>query len=140
MKKARLIVFSMLIVLSLIGPSFPEEVMNKVIVYYFYTDVRCPTCYKLEKYTKSAVETFFTEEIKAGTVQFQAINTDKPENNHFLNDYQLYTKSVVISLVKNGKEQKFKNLPKIWDLVDDEGAFSQYINAETNGYLAEVNL
>ena len=56
-----------------------------------------------------------------------------------MKDYQLYTKSVVLSLVKDGKEQKYENLPKIWEYVGDTDTFYTYIKTETDEYLAELN-
>jgi hypothetical protein len=111
---------------------------NQVRVYYFYTDYRCARCYKFELYTKKAMETYFSNEIADGEVVYQAVNTDKKENKHFLQDYQLFTKSTVVSLVKDGKEVHYKNLDKIWQLVGDEQQFVEYIKGETDAYLAEM--
>jgi hypothetical protein len=30
---------------------------------------------------------------------------------------------------------RFKNLPKIWELLHDEAAFRQYVQSEVRGYL-----
>lgn len=127
-----------LLILGLTISFARAEANDKVIVYYFYTSYRCPTCKKIEEYTKGAVESSFANEIKAGKVEFMAINTDEKGNGHYLKDYQLYSKSVVISLMKGGKEQKYKNLPKIWQHIGNQGKFYEYIQAETDEYLAEV--
>jgi len=37
---------------------------SKIIVYYFHNNMRCPTCYKLEGYAKSVVESDFADAIK----------------------------------------------------------------------------
>jgi len=50
-------------------------------------------------------------------------------------DYQLYTKSVVLSLVKDGKEVKFKNLDKVWQLLRNKDKFYKYIKEETTNFL-----
>ncbi len=138
MKRVSLLVGIVVFFVSLFISALVAEVADKVIVYYFYTNYRCPTCLKLEQYTKEAVEQYFSEEIKTGTVEFRAINTDEKENSHFTKHYELYTKSVVLSLVKDGKEQEYKNLPKIWEHVGDKGQFLTYIQAETDAYLAEL--
>jgi hypothetical protein len=36
------------------------------------------------------------------------------KNQHYVKDYQLFAKAVVISMVIGDKEIKYKNLPKIW--------------------------
>lgn len=111
---------------------------SQVRVYYFYTTYRCPTCYKLQLYTKKAIDIHFGEAIADGTVEFRAVNVDEKENKHFVEDYQLFTKSVVVALIKNGTQIHYKNLDKIWQLVGNEQRFVDYIKAETEAYLAEA--
>jgi hypothetical protein len=50
-------------------------------------------------------------------------------------DYQLYTKSVVLSDLAAGKELRWKNLPKVWELLNDEAGFVEYVQTETHAYL-----
>lgn len=100
------------------------------VVYYFYGSPRCTTCKKIEKYTQEAIAENFSKEIKAGKVLFRGVDYDKPENKHFLNDYKLFTKSVIASEIKNGKEIKYKNLDKIWTLTNNEKSFKDYITKE----------
>ncbi|MFA5276687.1 MAG: nitrophenyl compound nitroreductase subunit ArsF family protein, partial [Candidatus Omnitrophota bacterium] len=101
----------------------------------FHGNFRCPTCHKLETYSKEAIEENFKDEIASGKIVFNVINTDKKENRHFINDYQLYTKSLVISLIENGKEVKSKNLVKIWDYVGNKQKFFDYVAGEINSFL-----
>jgi len=110
---------------------------KKLVVYYIYGKPRCITCKKIEKYTREAVEENFSKEIKAGKVAFQGIDYDKPENKHFLSDYKLFTKSVIVSKKKNGKEFKYKNLDKIWQLTNNEKEFKDYIKNEVKSSLGK---
>lgn len=112
---------------------------TKVIAYYFYTNYRCQSCYTIEKYTKEAIEGNFDDELASGVLVFKPVNVEEKENEHFLGDYQLYTKSVVLSLIKDGKEIKFKNLKKIWELLRNKDEFYKYIEEETKGFLNEIN-
>jgi thiol-disulfide isomerase/thioredoxin len=111
---------------------------NSIVVYYFHTTLRCPTCYKIEQYTQEAVEKYFDKEIKAGTISFKAVNVQQEKNQHYVKDYQLFAKAVVISMIKEGKEIKFNNLTKIWEYVRDKEKFYEYIKTETAKYLAGV--
>jgi hypothetical protein len=111
----------------------------KVIAYYFYTNSRCQSCYTIEKYTKGSIEENFKDELTSGELVFKPVNVDLKENQHFLGDYQLYTKSVVLSLVRDGKEIEFKNLKKIWDFLRNKDAFYKYIEVETQEFLGEIN-
>lgn len=103
---------------------------SKIIVYYFHGTRRCPTCKKLEAYSQEAVQTGFADELKSGTIEWQVVNIEESPNEHFEKDYQLYTKSVILSRVENGKETAWKNLDKIWELVGDKEAFVKYVQDE----------
>jgi len=98
---------------------------SKIIVYYFYGKPRCVSCKKIEAYTKEAVNS-----LNSNNVEFKAVNLDQPENKHYAKDYKLYTKSVVLSKVKNGKQVKWKNLSGIWTKLNNEQEFKSYITKE----------
>lgn len=110
---------------------------EKFIVYYFMTSTRCPSCHKIENYTHTTVTEKFAEEIKAGKVEWKMVNTDEKENEHFLNDYQLFTKSVILSRVVDGKEVSFQNLDKVWQLLNNEKKFRDYIEKEVREFMKE---
>jgi len=112
-----------------------ESAERQVIVYYFHGKTRCYTCKRIERLTKEAVQEFFEDEIGAGFVELKVINVDEKENTHFTEDYQLYTKSVVVSHTTDGIERRWKNLQKVWELVHDEEAFEKYIRSEVEAYL-----
>jgi len=112
--------------------------VNRVMVYYFHGNFRCVNCRTIEQYTKEAVDKYFRKDLDTGRVVFKVINIEIKGNEHFINDYQLYTKSVVLSLVKNGKEVKFDNLTKVWEYLRNKEAFHQYIKSEVEKYLKEL--
>jgi hypothetical protein len=116
--------------------SSPGE--TEVIAYYFYTNFRCQSCYTIEKYTKETIESNFEDELVSGKLVFKAVNVEEKENEHFINDYQLYTKSVVLSLIKDGKEVRFKNLKEVWELLRNKDRFYKYIKEETQKFLEEI--
>ena len=111
---------------------------NYIVVYYFHTTLRCPTCYKIEHYTEEAINHYFQKELQTSRIAFKSVNVEQKENQHFIKDYQLFSKAVVISMIKEGKEVKFNNLTKIWEYVRDKEKFYNYIKTETNQYLEEV--
>lgn len=111
---------------------------EQVIAYYFHGNFRCPTCKKLESYAREAIEQNFGPEISSGKVVFKEVNVDKKENQHFVGDYQLYTKSLVLSLVRNGKEVKNKNLSEIWQLVGNKNKFIGYVKGELEAFVKEL--
>lgn len=111
---------------------------GKVIAYYFHGTFRCPTCHKLEQYSKEAIETNFKDALLSGVLEFEVVNVEYKGNEHYGSDYKLYTKSLILSLVRNGKETKWKNLDKIWEYAGDKQRFIDYVKSETTDLLKEA--
>lgn len=127
-----------LVALPGVAVSDAPVVSNRIVITYFHTTQRCASCKKIEAYTTEAVQTAFAADIEKGRVVWKLVNVDEKENKHFLKDYALYTKSVVVSEEINGKQERWKNLPKIWELLGDKPAFLFYVQEETEAYLAEL--
>lgn len=108
---------------------------NIINVYYFHGKARCYSCTLIEKLTRQGVEEGFPQELADGRVRFAALNVEQDENKHFIKDYKLYTKSVIVSDVIEGKEGRWKNLQKVWELLRDEEAFKDYVQDEVRQYL-----
>ncbi len=117
----------------------PTPQANHIVVYYFHGNFRCVNCRNLERYTREAVEKYFPGELSAGKIIFKVVNVETKGNEHFTQDYQLYTKSVVLSSVKGQKEARFDNLTKVWEYLNDKAAFYQYIKSEIEKYLKELS-
>ena len=109
-----------------------------VIAYYFHGDYRCYNCMTIEQYSKEAIEKYFPEQLKSGKLTFSVLNIDLPENAHFIKDYQLYTKSLIVAEFKDGKQVKWTNLTKVWDYIKDRDAFYTYVKAEVQKYLEKL--
>jgi hypothetical protein len=124
--------------LSYSGFAAPDKPATKVVAYYFHGTFRCPTCHKLELYSKEAIETNFQDELASGRLAFKVINVEDKGNEHYMSDYQLYTKSLILSLVKDGKEIKSKNLEKIWDYVGNKQKYFDYVKSEIADLLKEA--
>jgi len=107
----------------------------KVVAYYFHTTARCVSCKKIEAYSQEAIETGFADQIKDGTLRFESVNIDEQENKHFVSDYQLYTKSVIICNMEDGRQKEWKNLTKVWQLIRNKDEFIKYVQDEINAYL-----
>lgn len=137
----------LLVIIALFCSSSPAEQKtalqrfnraDKVIAYYFHGNYRCASCTKMEKYSRDAITMYFDKEIKQGVISFKTVNTDLSENKHFLQDYQLYTKSLVLIAVKNNKTLKWKNLEKTWQHLNSKNDFYKYVQTETRKFLEEA--
>jgi hypothetical protein len=101
-----------------------------VAVYYFHGNFRCYNCMTIEQYSREAIEKYFPEQLKNGRLSFSVINIDMLENEHFIKDYQLYTRSLIVAELKNGKQVRWTNLAKVWDYIKDRDAFYNYVKTE----------
>jgi hypothetical protein len=115
----------------------PKSGTHKVIAYYFHTNTRCSTCVKIEAYSKEAIEQGFAEELKKGSLEMRVINYENPENRHFMQDYKLVSKSLVLVNIIDGKQTEWTNLKVVWQLTGRKDAFLNYVRREVRGYLAK---
>jgi len=118
----------------------PKKEKAKVVVTFFQTTHKCASCIIIEKFTSEALNRFYTRQLADGTVQYQTINVDEPGNEHYVDEYQLVSKTLVISLYQGKKEVKWKNLMEIWNLLNNEEGFVQLVKDTIDGYLASGGL
>ncbi len=140
MKKIILVILAAVAVISASSYVLAAEDAStaKVTAYYFHGSFRCYTCTNMEKYSKEAFETNFKDAIASGKLEFKAVNVEERRNEHFVDDYKLYTKALILSLVKDGKEVKSRNLDKIWQLARNKQKFIDYVTSEVNGFMKDT--
>jgi hypothetical protein len=119
--------------------SQPETTDTKVIAYYFHVTVRCTTCRMIESYSREVVEQKFGADIAKGRLQYKLVNLQLPENRHFVKDYQLFTKSLVVVRFDKGKQTEYKVLNDTWELVGDKSAMQAYVEREVRDYLKRLS-
>lgn len=110
-----------------------------VVVYYFHGNKRCVKCRTIEAYAQEAVEMGFQSELESGKLEWIVVNVEEPGNEHFVKDYQLSTRAVVLVEKKDGVEQKWENLTRVWQLVGDKFEFVGYIQDNVSAFLADKN-
>lgn len=99
----------------------------RFIAYYFYTNKRCGPCTQIEQWTEETVTTGFKDELASGKLQWRGVNVQQEENEHFIRDFELYSKSVIIAEYQAGKPVRWENLKKVWQLYRDKPKFLDYI-------------
>ena len=103
-----------------------------IFVYYFHATTRCATCKTIEAYAHETVASKFAADLEARRLEWQAVNVEEPANQHFIRDFQLYTRSVVVVDAKDPK--RFKVLDRVWQLVRDKAAFQGYVEQEIRAF------
>jgi len=119
-------------------PAEPQKAEVKtpdVVVYYLHNNTRCINCIRFERYTKEVIEKDFADHLRTGLLALKILNYEEPENVHFVDDYKLVTKAVIVVKMQEGRQAEWKNLVRIWELVGNENAFKNYIKDEVTEYL-----
>lgn len=116
-----------------VADSTSPQVTN--VAYYFCSTYRCSNCMTLEKYSHEAIQHGFADKLATGELAWMVKNLDEEENAHFVDDFKLFTKALVLVRYENGKQTKWKNCDKIWELLNDEAAFKKYVQAEVTSFL-----
>ncbi|MGM0597655.1 MAG: nitrophenyl compound nitroreductase subunit ArsF family protein [Myxococcota bacterium] len=109
---------------------------KKLLVLYFHGNKRCRTCRNMEKFTREAVNKDFSQKVAKGEIEIRTINLDKPGNDHYVSDYDLSSRFVVLSFVEKGKEKQFRRLVKVWKLAHNKEKFINYIQDEIKTFYA----
>jgi hypothetical protein len=105
-----------------------------VVAFYFHGNVRCATCRKIEAYADEAIHTGFAKALEDGTLTWSVVNIDEEENKHFVEDFQLTTRSVVLAEYRDGQLIRHENLDKVWQLVRSQQDFVDYVQDETGAF------
>jgi hypothetical protein len=112
-----------------------DTVADGVVAFYFHGNVRCATCKKIEAYADEAVHSGFPEAFEEGALAWRVVNIDDEGNKHFIQDFQLVTRSVVLAEFRDGDVVRWQNLDKVWQLVRDKERFVSYVQDGTKAFL-----
>jgi hypothetical protein len=121
-------------VLSATAPAEPRAAVRRVIAYYFHRTLRCDTCLTIERYAREAVEVGYTDDLRAGGLEWHAVNIEEPENRHFEKDFALETQSLVLVEMGGDQVTRWKNLKNVWQLVENQMAFENYVWTELDAF------
>ena len=120
------------------GPTADDPLAGRdhgVVVTYFTSDARCPTCLKIEQLTHRAVTERLANELAERSVVFRTLNIDRPENERFTKRYDLVFKTVVVSERRSGEETRWVALDEVWDLTGKPDEFIELIHKAVRSYL-----
>ncbi len=109
-----------------------------LVVYYFNGNFHCPTCDNFETYTRKTLQSDFAEPMGQGRLQWRVVNVDLPANRHFIPEYRVISRTIVLATFRDGKQVRSRTLDRIWDLVGNEGDFTRYIHDEVAAELRGV--
>jgi len=118
-------------------PTTATEQKPKFVAYYFHATARCATCRKIEQLSSETINNSFSSELKSGNLEFRSVNMEEKQNRHFIEDFKLYTRSLVIVRYSGDKLEEHKNLTRVWELVHSPQQFDEYVRTEIGKFMGE---
>ena len=117
-------------------PTKAETVSDGLVVYYFHSNIRCPTCRSIEAQAQETVQTHFASQLSNGEVIWKIVNYEQASAKPLAEKFQLQMPVVVLARMKDGKIEDWKRLDEVWAFVGDKPAFTKYVRGEIERMLA----
>ena len=116
-------------------PAIPAAfAASRLQAVYYEFGPRCPTCLRMEEWTREALEQNFAAELARGLLSFTTLPADESSARH----YQLTTKAVILKTQHSGQETDWVKLERIWELSRNETAFKTYITQSVRAQLERI--
>jgi hypothetical protein len=113
-----------------------ETLSNGLVVYYFHSNVRCPTCQSIEAQAHETVQTHFGSQLSSGEMVWKIVNYEQPAAKPLATKFEIQMPVVVLAKMKDGKIVDWKRLDQVWALVGDKPAFTKYVRGEIERMLS----
>jgi hypothetical protein len=117
------------------GVTEKETLKDGVIVYYFHSNMRCPTCRSIETQSHKTVESDFAAQLSSGEVVWKTVNYEQPSAADLAKKFEIQMPVVVVAKMKDGQIADWKRLDQVWALVGDKPAFAKYVHSEISEML-----
>lgn len=112
------------------GATESETTSDGLVVYYFHSTTRCPTCEAIESQAKDTVHKDFASQLTSGAVVWKVLNYEKPANAPLTKKFSIQMPVVVLVKMKAGQVDTWKRLDEVWALVGNKQNFAKYIHEQ----------
>ena len=112
------------------GAGRSDTVDDGLVVYYFHSNTRCPTCRAIESQSHDTVRSDFASQLNSGEVVWKALNYEESAGTELAKKFAIQMPVVVLARMKGGQIEDWKRLDRVWALVGDKRAFAEYLQAE----------
>ncbi|MGM5484663.1 MAG: nitrophenyl compound nitroreductase subunit ArsF family protein [Nanobdellota archaeon] len=109
--------------------------IDKLEVYHFHGDNQCQSCITLGDYAEETVNTYFSDELDEGTIVFDHINGQKPENRELARKYGATGSSLWLGVYDDGSFKAEQN-KKVWYKLQDKQEYMDYLKGVIEKKLA----
>ena len=117
-------------------PTKAETVSDGLVVYYFHSNIRCPTCRSIESQAQETVQTHFASQLSNGEVIWKIVNYEQPAAKPLATKFEIQMPVVVLAKMKDGQIENWKRLDEVWAMVGDKPAFTKYVRGEIERMLS----
>jgi hypothetical protein len=108
----------------------------RVVVYYMHRTVRCVSCLWMEAATRQSLQESFASELASGRLELKVEDYQKRED--LAKQYGVYTVSVLVVSVADGKEASHQGLERVWELKGKNDEFRAYVTEAVRAALAKT--
>ena len=70
------------------GDAAAETVGDGLVVYYFHSNYRCPTCRSIESQAKETLDADFASQLNSGEIVWKIVNYEKPAGKKLADEVQ----------------------------------------------------
>ena len=112
-----------------------QSLREGLVVYYFHSNTRCPTCQAIESQSHETVQADFASQLVSGEVAWEVLNYEEPAASELATKFEIQMPVVVLARMNEGQVEEWKRLDQVWGLVGDKPAFAEYIRAEISQML-----
>jgi len=109
------------------------------VVYYFHNHIRCEACRSMETMAAETVDYDFIDAVTAGRLVMREVDVQDEGNEHFVAEFELDGPTLILTQQDTtGRVLTWKNLDRIWELVDQPVAYRKYVRENLQAFMAEA--
>lgn len=106
------------------------EASDTLVVYYFHSNTRCPTCRSIESQAYDLVHSEFSAELESGDLAWKVLNYEQPAVAELAAKFEIQMPVVVLAKFEGGEIVQWSRLDRIWALVGDKPGYASYVRDE----------
>jgi hypothetical protein len=113
-----------------------ESIGDGLMVYYFHSSARCPSCRAVEAVTKETLDADFAPSLSRGEIVWKMLNYEKPSGAALALKFEVKDPVVVLARMKDTQVSDWRRLDKVLALAGDRPSLAKYVREEIKKMLA----
>ena len=104
---------------------------------YFHRTNRCHSCTYAEEQIRYTLETYFSDELRSGTVTFQSVDVQNPDNTEIIEKCGAYTSQLFL-ITATSDSENVEHVEEIWGFIGADENFSNLVKDKITDALERV--